>query len=95
MAEPITQPTTQPTSGPTRGQPRVSAVVLAYGQQPLLERTVDAVLASRGAAVDVVLVDNGGDPATVEAVVARPGVTLLSPSHNLGFAAGSDPAPTG
>jgi GT2 family glycosyltransferase len=70
--------------------PRVSAVVLAYGQQPLLARAVDALLASRDVDIDVVLVDNGGDPSTLSPVLDRAGVTLLSPRANLGFAAGSN-----
>jgi len=70
--------------------PRVSAVMLAYGHQPLLLRAVDAVLASHGVVVDVVLVDNGGDRSTLDPVLDRAGVTLHSPGHNLGFAAGSN-----
>ncbi|HET6938621.1 MAG TPA: glycosyltransferase family 2 protein [Nocardioides sp.] len=69
---------------------RVSAVVLAYGTQPLLEATVEGVLASVGVVVDVVLVDNGGDPETVARVGQRNGVRVLSPGRNLGFAAGSN-----
>jgi GT2 family glycosyltransferase len=68
----------------------VTAIVLAYGAQPLLERAVDAVLSSRDVRADVVIVDNGGDRATVDRLGSRAGVTVLTPDHNLGFAAGSN-----
>jgi GT2 family glycosyltransferase len=37
-----------------------------------------------------VVVDNGGDPTTVDRLGGRAGVTVLTPEHNLGFAAGSN-----
>jgi GT2 family glycosyltransferase len=72
---------------------RVSAVVLAYGRQPLLGRVVDSLLTSTGVDVDVVLVDNGGtggDPAALEELARTPGVRLVTPGRNTGFAAGSN-----
>src|SRR5205823_9260392 len=41
------------------GEPLVTVVVPAYGDDPWLERCVHAALASTGADVDVVVVDNG------------------------------------
>jgi GT2 family glycosyltransferase len=70
--------------------PRVSAVVLAYGSQPLLEAAIEGVLASDGVDVDVVLVDNGGDRVPLARLAQRDRVRVLSPGHNLGFAAGSN-----
>jgi GT2 family glycosyltransferase len=67
---------------------RVSAVVLAYGEEPLLPRCVDALLAEPD--VDVVLVDNGCTSDSVEKVQARAGVTVVAPGANLGFPAGAN-----
>ena len=68
--------------------PRVSAVVLAYGSQPLLGRVVDSLLTSTGVDVDVVLVDNGGtggDPAVLEELGAdlRGQARDARPQHGL------------
>ena len=69
---------------------RVSAVVLAYGTQPLLERVIDSLLTSTGVDVDVVLVDNGGEKAVLEKLARTPGVRVETPGRNTGFAAGSN-----
>lgn len=67
----------------------VTAVVLAYGDEPWLRPCVDALLASRGVDVDVVLVDNGcTEAAVLTEVASRPRVTLVSPGVNLGYAGG-------
>jgi len=69
--------------------PSVSAVVLAYGDEPWLEACVDAILASDGLrSVEVILVDNGCAESSIAPVVERPGVMLLRPGRNLGFAGG-------
>jgi GT2 family glycosyltransferase len=68
--------------------PRVSAVVLAYGPEPMLVDCVEALLASRGVDCDVVLVDNGCTTDAVEQLGDRAGVTVLRPGHNTGFAGG-------
>ena len=70
------------------GGTRVSAVVLAYGAEPQLADCVHALLASSDAVVDVVLVDNGCTSDDIPALAALPGVTLVSPGHNTGFAGG-------
>ena len=67
---------------------RVSAIVLAYGAEPELPDCVHALLASTGVLVDVVLVDNGCTSGVLPGLAALPGVTLLSPGHNTGFAGG-------
>jgi GT2 family glycosyltransferase len=66
----------------------VSAVVLAYKDEPWLERSVRAVLDSRGVEVEVVLVDNGCTDGAVERLAGLDGVHLVRPHENLGFAGG-------
>ncbi len=68
--------------------PRVTAVVLAYGAEPWLAEAVDSILSSTGVAVDVVLVDNGADPGSIDAAGDRPGLRLLRPGENLGYTGG-------
>lgn len=66
----------------------VSAVVLGYLDEPWLERSVRALLASTGVAVEVVLVDNGCTTGAVDRLAAEPGVVVVRPGRNLGFAGG-------
>jgi len=68
--------------------PRLSAVVLAWKAEPWLRRGVDGLLASEKVAVDVVLVDNGCTTDDVEVLERLPGVTVVRPGENLGFAGG-------
>ena len=69
-------------------RPTVTAVVLAWGDEPLLEESVRAVLASEDVEADVVLVDNGCTSDAVEVLSSVAGVTVVRPGRNLGFAAG-------
>jgi GT2 family glycosyltransferase len=73
----------------------VTAVVLAFGDDPWLERSVDALLASEDVDVEVVVVDNGGTDERVEALGARPRVRAVRPGRNLGFAAGCNAGAAG
>jgi GT2 family glycosyltransferase len=68
--------------------PRVSAVVLAWLADPFLRRSVEALLASEKVDVDVVLVDNGCTTDDVTVLERLPGVRVLRPGTNLGFAGG-------
>lgn len=68
--------------------PSVSVVVVAYGPEDWLARSVDAVLASEGVRTDVIVVDNGGTGDLVDEVAMRPGVTVIRPGTNTGFAGG-------
>lgn len=70
--------------------PRVSAVVLAHGPEPWLERCVLALLGSVGVDVDVVLVDNGGDGPTIARLADLEGVRVVGDGTNLGFSGGCD-----
>ncbi|RNI25388.1 glycosyltransferase family 2 protein [Flexivirga caeni] len=62
--------------------------MVAYGPQPDLNEAVRSALASTGVAIQVVIVDNGAEPAAIEAVRTLDGVTVLSAGDNLGFGAG-------
>jgi GT2 family glycosyltransferase len=73
---------------PHDSRPTVSAVILAWGDEPVLEEAVRAVLASEDVTPDVVLVDNGCTSDAVEVLASVSGVTVLRPGRNLGFAAG-------
>ena len=63
-------------------------MVLAWGDEPLLEESVRAVLASEDVKPDVVLVDNGCTSDAVDVLSSVAGVTVVRPGRNLGFAAG-------
>jgi hypothetical protein len=54
----------------------VDVVLLAYGEEPWLEPAVDAVLASTGVDVRLLLVDNGAG-AAVDRLPPDPRVTVL------------------
>ena len=73
---------------PTDSRPTVTAVILAWGDEPVLEEAVWAVLASEDVKPDVVLVDNGCTSDAVERLDGVTGVTIVRPGDNLGFAAG-------
>jgi GT2 family glycosyltransferase len=68
--------------------PAVSAVVPAFGPEPLLERCVAALLDSTGTTVEVVVVDNGCTSDAVRRVRGRAGVRVLEPGRNTGFTGG-------
>lgn len=66
----------------------MTAVVLAYGPEPMLGECVHALLASTGVDLDVVLVDNGCTGDAVDLLRDVPGVSVLSPGTNTGFTGG-------
>ena len=70
--------------------PTVTAVALAYGEEPWLGAAVRAVLASTGVSIDVVVVDNGAAAEAIDQVKGLDRVRILSPDANLGFAGGCD-----
>jgi GT2 family glycosyltransferase len=67
-------------------QPVVSAVVVAHGDAPWLGDCVEALLASEDVQPEVVVVDNGSS--AVERLGVRPGLEIVRPADNLGFAGG-------
>lgn len=62
--------------------------MLAWQDEPWLPECVDAVLASTGVEVQIVLVDNGCTRADLATGGLPAGVTVLSPGENTGFAGG-------
>jgi GT2 family glycosyltransferase len=71
--------------------PEISVVIVSYRTGPTLQACLDRVLAESSVG-DVVLVDNGNDAATLEALTRRaaaePRLRVLSGHGNVGFAAG-------
>ena len=69
-------------------RPSVTAVVLAYRDEPWLTACIDSLAASEGLGkLQIVLVDNGA-PEAVGQVADRDGLIVLRPERNLGFAGG-------
>lgn len=66
----------------------VGVVVLAHGDEPVLEECVDAILGSTDVRVELIVVDNGCSSPHLDALEQRPEVRLLRPPRNLGFAGG-------
>lgn len=68
--------------------PEVTAVIVAYGEEPWLEDAVDAVAASAGVTTGIVVVDNGCTSDAVAQVAKRDAVQVVRPGANTGFAGG-------
>ena len=68
--------------------PDISAVIVVYGEEPWLERSVHAVLDSEGVSVEVVLVENGGSESTIAELERLDRVRVVRPQRNTGFAEG-------
>ncbi len=66
----------------------VTAVVLAYGGEALLEEAVGAVLASNDIEIDIVVVDNGCTSDAIDRVKGLTGVRMITPETNTGFSGG-------
>ena len=86
----MTSPDPSDATGSSSGRAAegVSVVIVAYGPEPWLRRSVEAVLASEGISTQVVLVDNGGTDGLVEELAGLDGVTVVDPGGNVGFATG-------
>jgi GT2 family glycosyltransferase len=65
---------------------RASAIVLAHGPEPLLLECVRALAAQHPG--EILVVDNEAAPGAVDSIRGEPGVRVLSPGTNLGFAGG-------
>lgn len=68
--------------------PTVTVVTVSYGDEPWLERSVQACLDSVGEVVEVVLVDNGCTDGAVDRLESVDGVRVVRPGTNTGFAGG-------
>jgi GT2 family glycosyltransferase len=68
--------------------PTVTAILLAYGAEPYLEEAVNAILASTGVTLDVVVVDNGCTSTAIDQIKGLAGVRVVSPPGNTGYAGG-------
>lgn len=68
--------------------PAVTVVVVVYGDEPVLPDCLDAILASTGVDVELVVVENGGSEATIAEYEARGRVRVVRPGRNSGFAEG-------
>ncbi len=73
---------------PPAADSTVGVVVLAWQEEPWLPECIDAVLASTGVDVHVVLVDNGCTRPDLDLLSDRAGVRVLRPGANTGFAGG-------
>lgn len=67
---------------------RVTAVMLAYGAEPYLGEAARAILASTGADVELIVVDNGCTSVDLDIVKGLPGARVLTPAENTGYAGG-------
>jgi GT2 family glycosyltransferase len=76
------------TSSSTGGSPRVSAVVLAFGNEPSLEACVWSLLASESVVLEVIVVDNQADAEVIASIEGLPSVRIVRPGFNTGFAGG-------
>lgn len=66
----------------------ISAVVVAWGRAPFLERCVTQLLASQGADVEVIVVDNGVIDGSVAALRRDDRLRRVQAPGNLGFGGG-------
>ena len=69
--------------------PSITAIILAYGVEPTLRDAVRAVLASDDVDVSVVVVDNGCTSDAIDQVKNLPGVRVITPPENTGYAGGT------
>jgi len=70
--------------------PSVTAVMLAYGDEPWLAQAVTAVLASAGVDVEIIVVDNGCTSDAVDRVKGLDRLRVITPDANTGYAGGCD-----
>lgn len=72
----------------TPALPDVSIIIVAYGDQPLLERSVASCLQSANVNIEVILVDNGCTDGAIETFRDDPRIKIIEPSRNIGFTGG-------
>jgi GT2 family glycosyltransferase len=67
---------------------RASVVIVSYNSGPALVRCLDSLLAE-GGENEVIVVNNGSPAPEIEQAAAMPGVRVVEPGENLGYAGGS------
>jgi len=78
-------------SGEPRPRADVSAVVVNRDGGLALEQCLESLVAQRGAAIEILVVDNASAPSEARAIRERfPSVRVVSLSANLGFAGGAN-----
>jgi len=68
--------------------PRVTVVVVVYGDEPVLPDCLDAIAGSVGVTTEIVLVENGGSEDVIAEYEQRDDVAVVRPGRNTGFAEG-------
>lgn len=68
--------------------PQVSVVIVVFGEEPWLERSITAALRSTDVVTEVVLVENGGSESTIKHFETDARVVVVRPGRNTGFAEG-------
>lgn len=66
----------------------VTVVVVVYGDEPWLRRCVEAISASRGVELEIVIVENGGSEGAIRQLESLEQVAVVRPGRNTGFAEG-------
>lgn len=66
----------------------MTVVVVVYGEEPWLERSIEAILGSVDVEVELVLVENGGSESVIADAESDARVRVVRPGHNTGFAVG-------
>lgn len=75
-------------SSPPTGEPRVTVVVVVYGDEPVLPSCLEAIEGSKGVDPEIIVVENGGSEAIIAEFERRGEVTVVRPGRNSGFAEG-------
>jgi len=68
--------------------PRVSIIIVTFGEQPYLIECVESLINSRGVSAEIIVVDNGHVGKEIEIIRGYQQVKIISLSRNLGFAGG-------
>lgn len=68
--------------------PRVSVIVVIYGDEPWLRDCVEAINVSKGVDLEIVLVENGGSESLICDLESLRNVSVIRPGRNTGFAEG-------
>jgi len=87
--EPSRAPAT-PTPDPSTGRPAVRVVTIVYNPGPELADFTRSLADATTAPVELVVVDNGADPAVADRVTADAGGRVVRTGANLGYGGGAN-----